>query len=74
MCSMKKLGLSNYFKIGLKWFRLYYRLNQSFPSFIDFLDSCNFCTWFVDPLYTPYVLGCSFFDINKTNYFKKKKS
>ena len=44
MCSMKKLGLSNYFKIGLKWFRLYYRLNQSFPSFIDFLDSCNFCT------------------------------
>ena len=23
MCSMKKLGLSNYFKIGLTWFRLY---------------------------------------------------
>ena len=22
MCSMKKLGLSNYFKIGLTWFRL----------------------------------------------------
>ena len=41
---------------------------QSFPSFIDLLDSCNFCIWFVDPLYTPCVLGCLLFDINKTCY------
>ena len=36
--------------------------NQSFPSFIDFLDSYNFCIWFLIPcnLYTPCVLECSF--------------
>ena len=32
--------------------------NKSFPSFFDFLDSCNFCFWFVVPLFTPCVLGC----------------
>ena len=41
--------------------------NKSFSSFLDFLDSCNFVLdcW---PLYSPYVLGCPFFDINKTYY------
>ena len=47
--------------------------NQSFFSFLDFLDSCNFCSWFVDPLYTPCVLGCPFFYINKTYYLSTKK-
>ena len=27
--------------------------NQSFPSFIDFLDSCNFCIWFLFPCLLP---------------------
>ena len=45
--------------------------NQSFPSNFDFLNSCNFCIWVVDPLYIPCVLGCSFFDINKTYYLSK---
>ena len=26
---------------------------QSFPSFIDFLDSCNFCIWFLFPCLLP---------------------
>ena len=43
--------------------------NQSFSSFLDILDSSNFCT--VDPLYTSCVLGCSFFDINKSYYLSK---
>ena len=45
--------------------------NQSFPSYFDFLDSCNFCIWVVDPLYIPCVLGWSFFYINKTYYLSK---
>ena len=40
--------------------------NQSFSSFLDFL------VIFVDPLYTPYVLGCPFFYINKIYYLSKK--
>ena len=32
--------------------------NQSFFSFLDFLDSCNFVLELSDPLYTPCVLGC----------------
>ena len=27
--------------------------NQSFPSFIDFLDSCIFCVWFLIPCSLP---------------------
>ena len=30
--------------------------NKSFPSFFDFLDSCNFRFWFVVPLFIPCVL------------------
>ena len=48
-----------FFKTLLDW--LFALQKQSLPSFIDFLDSCNFCISFVDPLYTPCVLGCSFF-------------
>ena len=44
--------------------------NQSFSSF---LDLCNFCTWFVDPLYTSCVLGCPFFHINKSFYLSIRK-
>ena len=27
--------------------------NKSFPSFIDFLESCNFCIWFIFPCTLP---------------------
>ena len=48
--------------------------NQSFSSFLDFLDSCNFCSWLFDPLYTPCVQGCSIFlRINKLLLIQKKK-
>ena len=60
-----------FFKTLLDW--LATLRNQSFSSFLDFLDSCNFCSWFVDPLYTPCVLGCPFFYINKTYYLSTKK-
>ena len=36
--------------------------NQSFSSFLDFL------VIFVDPLYSPCVLGCPLFDIKKIYY------
>ena len=48
--------------------------NQSFFSFLDFLDSCNFVLELFNPLYTPCVLGCSFFvSINLLLIKKKKK-
>ena len=47
-----------FFRTLVDW--LFALQKQSFPSFIDFLDSCNYCIWFLDPLYTPCVLGCSF--------------
>ena len=62
---------SFFFNTLLDW--LVAMQNQSFPSYFDFLDSCNFCIWVVDPLYIPCVLGCSFFDINKTYYLSKKE-
>ena len=55
-----------FFRTLLDW--LVAMRNQSFYYFLDFVDSCNFCTWIVDPLYTLCVLGCSIFDINKTYY------
>ena len=60
------------FRTFLDW--LFALQKQSFPSFIDFLDSCNFCIWFVDPLYTPCLLGFSFLiSIKIITYQKKKK-
>ena len=53
-----------FFRISLNW--LVALQNQSFTYFLDFLDSCNFCTWFVG-------LGGPFFDINKTYYLSKKE-
>ena len=48
--------------------------NQSFPSFIDFLDSCNFCIWFLIPCSLPVYWGAPLFFINISYYlFKKKK-
>ena len=38
--------------------------NQSFWSFLNILDSCNFCSWLFDSLYTPCVLGFSPFLIS----------
>ena len=61
-----------FFRTLLDW--LVAMLNQSFSSFLDFLDSSNFCTWIVDPLYTLCELRCSFFDINKNYYLSKKKN
>ena len=60
---------SFFFRTLLDW--LVAMQNQSFPSYFDFLDSCNFCIWVVDPLYIPCVLGCYFFYINKTYYLSK---
>ena len=40
-----------FFRTLIDW--LFALQKQSFPSFIDFLDSCNFCIWFLDHLYTP---------------------
>ena len=59
-----------FFRTLLDW--LFALQKQSFPSLIDFLDSCHFCIWFVGPLYTPCVLGCLFFYINKTYYLSNK--
>ena len=53
-----------FFRTLLDWLSALW--NQSFSSFLDFLDSCNFCTWFVG-------LGGPFFDINKTYYLSKKR-
>ena len=47
--------------------------NQSFLSFLNFLDACNFCSWLFDFLYTPCVLGCSPFLISINFYLSKKK-
>ena len=47
--------------------------NQSILSFLDFLDSCNFCSWLFDPLYTPCVQGCSIFLRSINFYLSKKK-
>ena len=44
--------------------------NQSFSSFLDILDSSNFCT--VDPLYTSCVLRCSFLISIELITYKKK--
>ena len=60
-----------FFRTLLDW--LFALQKQSFPSFVDFLDSCNFCIWFVDPLYTPCALGCSFFILIKLITYPKKK-
>ena len=45
--------------------------NQSFPSFIDFLDSYKFWIWFAVPLFAPCVLGCFLFGINISYYLSK---
>ena len=60
------------FRTLLDW--LFALQKQSFPSFIDFLDSCNFCIWYVDPLYTPCVLGCFFLISIKLITYQKKKA
>ena len=60
-----------FFRTLLDW--LFALQNQSFPYFIDFLYSCNFCFWFVVPLFTPCVLGWFLFDINISYYLSKKK-
>ena len=60
-----------FFRTLLDW--LFALHNKSFPSFFVFQDSCNFCFWFVVPLFTPYVLGCFLFDINISLLIKKKK-
>ena len=39
--------------------------NWSFSSILDLLDLCNLYLIYT-PLYTPCVLGCLFFDINKS--------
>ena len=59
-----------FFRTLLDW--LFALQKQSFPSFIDFLDSCNFSIWFIVPLYTPYVLGGSFFVSIKLITYQKK--
>ena len=46
-----------FFRTLLNWWAA--MRNQSFFSFLDFLDSCNFVLDLFDRLYTPYVLGCS---------------
>ena len=52
-----------FFRTLLDWFSTLQ--NQSFSSFLDFLDSCNFCIDFLTPLCISCVLGCPFFDINR---------
>ena len=59
-----------FFRTLLDW--LFALQNKSFPSFFVFLDSCNFCFWFVVPLFTSCVLGCFLFDINISYYLSKK--
>ena len=59
-----------FFKTLLDW--LFALQKQSLPSFIDFLDSCNFYIGFVDPFYTPCVLGCSFLISIKLITYQKK--
>ena len=54
--------------------RLFALQKKSFPSFFDFLDSCNFRFWFVVPLFTPCVLGCFTFDIYISYLSKKRKT
>ena len=61
-----------FFRMLLDW--LAAMRNQSFSSFLDFLDSCNFCTWIVDPLYTPCARVSPFLiSINLITWKKKKK-
>ena len=40
-----------FFRTLMDW--LFALQNQSLPSFIDFLDSCNFCIWFLNPCSLP---------------------
>ena len=61
-----------FFRTLLDW--LFALQNKSFPSFFDFLDSCNFRIWLVVPLFTPSVLGCFPFDIYIISYLSKKKA
>ena len=60
-----------FFKTLLDW--LVALQNQSFTSFLDFLDSWNFCTWLLTLLHS-LCSRVSFFDINKTYNLSKKCS
>ena len=46
--------------------------DKSFPSFIDSLDSCNFCIWFLFPCTLPVYYGVPFISIYLITYQKKK--
>ena len=58
-----------FFRTLLDWLSILQ--NQSFSSFLDFLDPCHFFYLICWLLYTPCVLGCPFFDINKAYYLSK---
>ena len=66
--SIPKLKLF-FFKTLLDWLSILQ--NQSFSSFLDFLDPCNFFYLICWLLYTPCELGCPFFYINKAYYLSK---
>ena len=59
-----------FFRISLNW--LVALQNQSFTYFLDFLDSCNFCTWLLTHIHS-LCSRVSLFYINKTYYLSKKK-
>ena len=59
-----------FFRISLNW--LVALQNQSFTYFLDFLDSCNFCTWLLTHIHC-LCTRVSLFYINKTYYLSKKK-
>ena len=61
-CSLPDLKLL-FFRTLLEWLLVW--KNQSFSSILDLLDLCNLYLIYT-PLYTPCVLGCLFFDINKS--------
>ena len=65
-CSLPDLKLL-FFRILLDWLSVW--KNQSLSSILDLLDLCNLYLIYT-PLYTPYVLGCLFFDINKSVLLK----
>ena len=41
--------------------------------FLDFLDSCYFCTWLLTPVRYSLCNMMSLFDINETNYLSKRE-
>ena len=68
--SMSDLKLF-FFRTLLDW--LSTLQNQSLSSFLDSLNLCNLCTWFVDPWTLPMYEGVTFFISIKIITYKKKK-